>query len=146
MIFALLHLIVWSVDLSFLENSIASFEAGLTGLESNGNIIAINAQKIEINPSCTGLISISILAAVIFSLRKPELKKKIIIFAAGGISLLLLNLLRVYFVIVVGKTYGIAAGEIAHELSWLSTAIFIIVLWYYLTKRITGTKSFNELV
>ncbi|MEW6295481.1 MAG: exosortase/archaeosortase family protein [Candidatus Diapherotrites archaeon] len=139
-------MLVWTVDLKFLEDWLAGTEAGFTGLQSKGNIIFLKEEKIEINPSCTGLISASILAAVIFSLRKPEIKKKILIFLGGTIILFLLNIARVYFVLLIGISYGAQTAEFAHQLTWLSTAAFIVILWYYFTLRITKSKEFHELL
>jgi len=141
-----LHLLVWSINIKFLEEWLAGTEAGLTGLQGKGNIIFLKEEKIEINPSCTGLISASILAAVIFSLRKPEIKKKIAIFLGGAAILFLLNIVRVYFVLLIGINYGAKTAEFAHEITWLSTAAFIVILWYYFTLRTTKSKEFHELL
>lgn len=145
-IFSVLHLLVWTVPTSFLQNWIAFLQAGFFNLPLTENTIFLNQKLILINPSCTGLISLSILAAIIFSLTKPELKKKIEIFVLAGIIMFFLNLLRIYFVLWAGMNFGEELIGVLHEISWMTTALFIIILWYYFTKKITKVKEFNELL
>jgi exosortase/archaeosortase family protein len=145
-IFSVLHFLVWKIPTGFLQEWIAGTEAGFFGLATENNLIFLEAQKILINPSCTGLISISILAAIIFSLRKPEIKQKIQIFVFASAIMFLLNLIRIYFVLWFGLEFGIQWIELMHEISWMTTAAFILGLWYYFTKKITKVKEFNELL
>jgi len=145
-IFSALHFLVWIVPTGFLQNWIAALEAGLTGLQVQGNLISLGEHKIMINPSCTGLVSSSIIAAIIFSLRKPEIKKKIQIFLLAAIVMFFLNLIRIYFVLLAGMQFGGEWIGIMHEASWLMTAVFIVGLWYYFTKKITKVEEFNELL
>ncbi|MFH1664433.1 MAG: archaeosortase/exosortase family protein [archaeon] len=145
-IFSVLHFLVWTIPTEFLQNLIAGFEAGFFGLPVKENLILIGEQKILINPSCTGLVSSSIIAAIVFSLRKPEIKEKIKIFLLAGIVMFFLNLLRIYFVLWFGLSFGTEFIGLMHEISWMTTAAFIIVLWYYFTKKITKVKEFNELL
>lgn len=145
-IFSVLHILVWAVPTSFLQNWIALLQANFFSLPLQNNLIELSQRQILINPSCTGLISISILAAIIFSLSKPEMKKKIQIFVLAAIIMFFLNLLRIYFVLWIGLNYGEDLIGLMHEISWMTTALFIIGLWYYFTKRITKVKEFNELL
>lgn len=130
-------------SIPLLQEPIASIEAGLLGLESEGSLIFSDGGNFEISPSCTGLVSSIILAAIIFSLKKPEIKKKIGIFLAGSISLLVLNIFRIYLVILGAELFGFWIAEPLHILTWFTTTAFILVLWYYLTMRITGIKNFS---
>ncbi len=145
-IFAVLHYLVWSIPTSFLQNWIALIQSNAFGLQLNENLLLLGKQKILINPSCTGLISISILAAIIFSLTKPELKKKLQIFLFASAIMFILNLLRIYFVLWAGINFGTEYIGVLHEISWMTTAILIIGLWYYFTKKITQVTEFNELL
>jgi len=145
-IFSVLHYLVWTIPTEVLQNFIALFQSNLLGLNIQNNLLFLENQRVLINPSCTGLVSISIIAAIIFSLRKPEIKQKIQIFLVAGIIMFFLNLLRIYFVLWVGINFGQELIGIVHEISWMTTALFIIGLWYYFTKRITKIKEFNELL
>ncbi len=145
-IFSALHYLVWSIPLNFLQNWIAFLQAGFFGLPLQENLVFLEEKQILINPSCTGLISISILAAIIFSLKKPEMKKKMQIFVLAGTIMFFLNLLRIYFVLWSGLNFGEELIGVLHEISWMTTAVFIIGLWYYFTKKITKVKEFNELL
>jgi exosortase/archaeosortase family protein len=145
-IFSVLHFLVWILPTQFLQNFIASLQGNLLNLPVKENLIFLGQQKILINPSCTGLISISILAAIIFSLRKPELKQKTKIFLLASIIMFFLNLARIYLVLWLGIKHGAELIGVMHEISWMSTALFIVWLWYYFTKKITKVKEFNELL
>ena len=105
-IFAVLQAIIYVLPVSGLNAWIAGLEAGFFGLEASG--ISIKAGEIDfvITNSCTGLVSGSILAAIVFSLKKPDLKKKAAMFGIGAALLFLVNLVRIYFVIAGGLAYG----------------------------------------
>ncbi len=146
-IFAILHLIIWTMNLGFLENGLAELTGKTNGLSVEGNRVYLNeGEFFVINPSCTGLVSVSIIAAIVFSLRKPKIEKKVLIFLFSAIIMFFLNILRLYGVMFFGKNFGLSAGELFHEVSWISTAAFILILWYYFTKKITKTNKFNELI
>ena len=142
-IFGVLEVIIHAAPIGFLQEFIASTQAEFFGLVNNGTQIFVTGGLFEIVPSCTGLVSASVLAAIIFSLKKPEIKEKITIFAAGLISLLVLNYFRVLLVVWSGKEFGLGLAELIHIISWFSTAALIIALWYYFTKKTTGEKSFS---
>jgi len=145
-VFALLQTAVSALPLQPLNEWIAGVEANLTGLESHGNEIPHNSTNFVITNSCTGLVSGSILAAIVFALKKPKLKKKTELFAIGAISLFAVNLFRVYVVIQIGVTFGATTGDWAHTFSWFAMSAFIIALWFYLTKKRAGIKDFSELL
>ena len=146
-IYIVLQAVIQFGPLLPLEEAIASLEAGWIGAENFGNIIDTGGNGLfEISASCTGLVSASVLAAVVFSLRKPKLKKKAMVFAVGAIALFVLNLARVYIVLVSAVQFGIGMSEIVHIVSWFSTAAFILAAWYFGTKRIAKVKDFSELL
>ena len=142
-VFAAAELLIFYLDFSALQNRIASAAADFFGLWHDGNMIFVPGGAFEIVSSCTGLVCISILAAIIFSLKKPGIAQKAVIFIAGAALLLALNYFRILLVIFAGKQYGLFAGEIVHVVSWFTTAAFVIGLWYYFTKTVTGVKSFS---
>ena len=142
-LFGLAHFLLYAVDISFLQAVLAKTEAGLLGLRSNESLVFISKQAFEITPSCTGLVSGITLGALVFSLKKPEMKKKLPIFLAGAAGLFILNFLRVYFVLLSGIWYGVGVAESVHVASWLAMTAGIIGSWYFLTKKITGIKDFD---
>lgn len=143
LIFAAAEAMLFYLDFSALEGFIAQSAATWLALPSSGNLIFLKDGALEINSQCTGLVSSSVLGAIVFSLRKPGLKQKTAIFLAGFFLLLVLNYFRVFLVVWAGKAYGIGTGEIVHVASWFTTALLVIGLWYYFTKRITGTRDFS---
>ena len=142
-IFAFAEAFIFLLDFSALENFIASSSAYWLGLASSGNLVFVPDGIFEINPQCLGLVSGSVLAAIIFSLKKPEILEKTVIFLCGFALLLVLNYLRILLVILSGKTFGIEAGGIVHIASWFTTAALVLGLWYYFTKKLTGARSFS---
>ena len=81
-IYTILQFLILALPLEFVENGIAEIEANAIGARAEGNMIEGREQSFQIVPNCTGLVGISILAAIIFSLRKPELKKKLVLLEA----------------------------------------------------------------
>ncbi len=143
LIFGFFHWLLFVIDVSWLQELIAQIESLLTGLPRNGSLIFIGTATYAIVPSCTGLVSAIILGAIIFSLKKPGLKQKIGVFAVGVVALFLVNLVRVYGVLLVGVNFGVKAAELAHVVSWLAMSAAIIFAWFFLTKKMTGIKSFE---
>lgn len=141
--FGFFHWLLFAFDFSFLENTIAGIEAGLLGLERKENLLFIGTEVYAIVPSCTGLVSAIILGGIIFSLKKPAFLQKMAIFIAGSVVLFLLNLVRVFLVLLIGAMHGMQAAETAHIASWFAMSTGIIIAWYYLTKKITRIKNFE---
>ena len=149
-IYAVLQFLILALPIGFIENGIAGIEASAIGARAEGNIIEFDntttTNSFQIVPNCTGLVGISVLAAIIFALRKPKLKKKLALLCIGALILFPLNLLRVYFVILVSIIYNPEIGELLHMTTWFISAGAILVIWYYLTKRIAKVKNFAELL
>ncbi len=141
-----LQFLILVVDLSFLENGLAALEGNWVQATVEGNRIVLKEGLFEINAQCTGLVSGIILAAVVFSLKKPGWRKKFKLWVLGAMALFLLNIARVYLVLVVAKQYGLYWAEVTHQVSWFSTAVFILGIWLLLSKRVAKVKSVSELV
>lgn len=142
-IFVVLESALYAIGFETLQAAIAKSQAAIFGLHSVGNNIFVNAGIFEINPSCTGLVSGIILAAIVFSLKKPEFGKKLTVFTAGALILFTLNYFRVLVVIWTGVNFGMQAAEAVHVVSWFSTTVFVLGIWYYFTKFITGERNFQ---
>lgn len=142
-IFAVFEFLLQVVDISFFQEGITAFQAGLLGLRFEKISIFLNGSTFLITPSCTGLVSTIILGAIIFSLKKPELKQKTAIFFAGTALLMVANQFRLYFVLLSGKFWGAQTAEIVHVASWFATTVAIIFAWYYFTKKTTKIKDFE---
>ncbi len=143
-IFAILTIIIELLDLSVFTSWLASICATPFGLEAQGNAIMINGQQFAVTNACTGLMSASILAAVIFALKKPEIEKKIVIFLAGLVVLLVANIPRIMLVLWTA-TVGLDAG-LVHTLTWFLMSALILLLWYYGTKLYAKIDDFSELL
>lgn len=138
--------VIENADLAPLNPLIAGITATATGLSSSGNAVFVpsTGETFLVTNLCTGLLSASILLSIIFSLKKPALGKKIIVFLAGMVLLLLINIPRVALVLAAAKN-GFDA-ETAHVASWFLMSAAVVALWYYGTKKIAGTKNFEELL
>jgi len=142
-IFLALEYLIITLDFSQFQEFIASSQAAILGITSYNNLIFVKNGAFQIVPSCTGLVSGSVLAAAVFSLKKPGLKEKIIVFLSGFFLLIILNYFRVLLVIWTGNEFGIEIAEFVHVVTWFTTAAFVLGLWYYFTKKITGVKNFS---
>ena len=145
-IYAALQFLILAAPLQGLKEWIAGIEAGALGLESSGATVFLAGHAFEIVANCTGLMGIAVLAAVVFSLRKPGIAKKLQLFALGAVLLFAVNLLRVYFVLLAASLWNPGAAESLHTATWFAMAGIILALWYALTKRIAGAKAFAEMI
>lgn len=146
LIYFALEFLILVLDFSILNNTLAAFEGQLLNLSVFQNKIIVPDGVFSIDNSCTGLVSAAILAAVVFSVKKPNLKTKFKLWLASAAILFVLNLFRLYAVLWTGKQYGVAVAETVHIVSWISTAAFILVVWFFLTKKIANVKHPSELV
>jgi exosortase/archaeosortase family protein len=144
LIFFILEAIINALDLSPLNNFLTQTACGFFKLSCVENIVVLKEQIFLITNSCTGLVSASILAAVIFSLKKPSIGKKFILLLAGTIVLLLANIPRILLVIY-SALNGFDA-ELMHTITWFVMSAIILLIWYYGTKKITKIKEFGELL
>ena len=142
-LFFVLQLLILIADLSILQNAISSGISDMAGLEYYGKFVMVKDGAFEITPSCTGLVSAAILASIIFSLRKPGMKNKFLLFFAGAIMLFAVNYFRVLFVVIAGKEFGIEAAEMLHIISWFVMSAGIIIVWYWFTKKFAKIESFD---
>tara|TARA_Y100000310_G_scaffold343831_2_gene453360 strand:- start:16331 stop:16816 length:486 start_codon:yes stop_codon:yes gene_type:complete len=142
-IFLFLEFFVFGTNLTFLQEFIAKTQADFLGLRYVNNLIFVSDGIFEIVPECTGIVSASILASIIFSMKKPEMKKKFFIFGLGFVLLFIVNYLRVLSIIWVGMEFGIENAELLHITSWFVSSGLVLGLWYYFTKRITGEKNLS---
>ena len=142
-LFFALQFLALIADLSILQNAISSGISSMAGLEYSGKFIFVKDGAFEITPSCTGLVSAAILAAIIFSLRKPEMKNKFLLLFAGAIVLFIVNYFRVLFVVIAGKEFGVATAELLHIISWFVMSAGIILVWYWFTKKLAKIESFD---
>lgn len=145
-IFLVLYVLLFVFNPVWLENWIASLEAQWLGAQAVGNVVVVKNSSFIISESCTGIISMIILASIVFALKKPGIGKKIMLFAFGAIVLFFANLGRVYLVLLSASAFGFWAAEMLHVVSWFAMSALIIALWYYLTKAITKAKSFEEFI
>jgi exosortase/archaeosortase family protein len=149
-IFTILSTIINLLDLTMLNSWLAYISATYTtfiighGLFVLDNVIFLNGNKFIVTNSCTGLVSASILASVIFSLKKPEIKKKIVLVLIGTIILLFFNLPRLMLVLLSPKA-GFDA-DLIHIFTWYIMSGLILLIWYYGTKRFTNIDDFSELL
>ena len=144
LIFIILTTIVDILDLSLFTNWLASISAIPLGLLVVGSVVFVGDQQFFVSNACTGLVSASILAAVIFSLKKPILEEKIVIFFTGLIILLIANIPRLMLVLwtaIIG-----ADANFVHVLTWFLMSALILLIWYFGTKRFSGIQNFSELL
>ena len=143
-IFVVLNVLIELADLSFLTGWLASVVGWILGVATASNILLINSSQFVVTNSCTGLVSASILASIVFALRLPSLKKKIGVFVLGLVVLMLINVPRVALVVLAAKR-GFDV-ELVHELTWGLMSAIVLLIWYYGTKKITRVKEFSELL
>lgn len=143
-IFGVANILIEFANLSVLTNLLAHLTGGLLGLSVSASTILAGSQAFVITNSCTGLVSASVLGAIIFSLRKPSFGIKLALFLWGSIALLIFNIPRIMLVLVAARA-GLDA-ELIHEATWFVMSAIVLAIWYFGTKRITKVRDFSELV
>ena len=144
LIFGLANLLIELINLNTLTNAIAKVTGGLLGLVVEKSIIFVGENSFLITNSCTGLVSVSILGAIIFALRKPRIEVKMTLFVWGTIALLVINIPRIMLVLfAASKGFN---SELVHEITWFLMSAALLFIWFFGTKRITKVKEFSELV
>jgi len=120
--------ILEQINLSFFTNYLTFLISTIMSLPYNSNVIFAGKNFIITN-ICTGLTTVSILAATIFSMRKPQLKNKVVLFLFGSIIILLVNIPRIILVIY-SHLYGFDS-ELVHVLTWFvmsGVVLFIVII------------------
>lgn len=147
LIYSVLYALILLTNTFYIEEGLAKALHYFTGKGMlEGNTIMFDGEGFQINESCTGLVSASILAALVFSLPKPEAWKKTLIVLCGALIMLAVNFFRVTGVITLGYYYGAETAEILHIASWFLTSGILLIVWYYLNKKISKVKELSELV
>ncbi|MDN5358828.1 MAG: hypothetical protein PWP76_671 [Candidatus Diapherotrites archaeon] len=100
----------------------------LSGCEYGGETVVCGYEEYRIVPECTGIVSISLLLALLFVLPLSS-ERKIRAAVLGSIFLYILNVLRVYALIEL--TQSIFAFDLVHAFFWLTSPVLVIlyVLW-----------------
>lgn len=129
-----------------LQELLSRIESQLTGFTQDGFLLHGPTGTFLISEQCTGLTSGIILIALIFAGKKPSLSKKVRIAIIGLLSLLLINVVRVYVVLQVGAIFSMTLAEQVHILSWFVMTGVILALWYYLVLRVGKLDSVRDLI
>lgn len=145
-IFGILQGALIAFKIQFFQNWLAQTVGGMLGLNVVNEIISLGNYSLAVSPSCTGFVSASILAGIVFSLKKPEIKTKIkIVLLSGGIFLIV-NFFRVYLVVWSAKILGFQYAEALHEFTWFVMSAIILAVWYGWMKKTVGIQNFGELI
>lgn len=144
LIFIALEVLINSIDMSILTNNLTVLVANFFNLPYYDSTILVNSSSFLISNSCTGLVSLAILASITFPLKQMELKKRLGIVLAGAFLLLILNIPRIGLVIYAGIS-GFDA-ELVHELTWFLMSAVILLIWYFGIKFVEKKKDFSELI
>lgn len=143
-IFAVLNVLIWFADLSQLNLFLAKESGQLVGAQVKETSLTFGAGNFVVTNSCTGLVSISILASIIFAFQRPKLKKRLALFIIGAGVLFLINIPRIALV-VYSSSLGLDA-EAVHELTWFLMSAIILIVWFFGMRTIAKEKDFVQLI
>ncbi len=94
------------------------------------NIILINNLPIELIPACIAGAAYYLLLILNLSVPKIKIKKRIKMILFSFISLLILNILRIFLLSLVFLS-GNSFFNIAHKLFWyLGSTLFVVGVWF----------------
>lgn len=143
-IFLILDFLIIVSNLSFYNSFLAFITGSFSGLKVLGNNIFLNNHIFIIDNSCTGLVSVAMLAGLIFPLKKIIFFEKIRFFIFGSVLLLLFNIFRIIFVLYSAKI-GFDADFI-HILTWFLMSFIVIFIWFFVLKNFFKIKDFSKII
>ncbi len=135
LVYAVSTVILWFGNWSWLENILASIVGNALHFPVLENQIAVGNDFFAITESCTGLASLSVWLAVVLPLKQPKGKTKLIWMVAGGIGLLIANVLRLLVVLQSAQWFGAEFAQWVHLASWFAMSALIILFWFFALKR-----------
>ncbi|MGI6589277.1 MAG: hypothetical protein ACOX1V_01275 [Candidatus Iainarchaeum sp.] len=142
--FAILELIIITIDLSLLTNLIASIISDFLKISYSNNILFTDSTNFIVTNSCTGLVSAAILASITLPLKRVSLKKRIFITLGGGLLILIANIPRVG--LVVASSFLGLNTNLVHELTWFLMSGLVVIIWYYGLKFIQKENDFSKFI
>ncbi len=138
-LFLLFYFLIYNLPIIPLQNFIASQLANFLSLQHSSHYIFINNHNFSIEPDCTGLISLSMLASLLLALKKPSLKRKLLLFILSIFLIFPFNFLRLVLVLSIAKL-SFQYSLITHTISWFFMAIFVLSIWYFIIERVYKIK------
>ncbi|MBI5635376.1 archaeosortase/exosortase family protein [Candidatus Micrarchaeota archaeon] len=138
-LFAVLFAAVYYAPLSFLTDFIAFVESVLLNLVgmsviSAGSLVISREIVFQIVNECTGLVMLSMLAALLYATPSISRREKILGLALFAIPLLLFNLARLFLTMLVGISFGQGALDSIHFILWILDALVVFLVWMHLSK------------
>jgi exosortase/archaeosortase family protein len=143
MIFFVLEIILLNLKIDFYNSFLAFVTSAYLGFLNEGNKIFLYGAVFVVDNSCTGFVSIIMLASLIFSI-KGNLFKKTKFFIFGALVLLLINIFRIMLVLL-GANIGFNSNLI-HTLTWFIMSGIVLGLWYYFITKILLIKNIKEII
>lgn len=126
--FSIPYVLIHLMDLGTLAGFVAGFEGWALGGQVAGSTILLAGMPYEIIADCTGLVMISMLAALLVA-QRGETDKKLAAFALFAPVLFGFNLLRLWATISIGAANGPEAMEAAHLGFWMVDAGAVLLAW-----------------
>ncbi|MCK5023524.1 MAG: exosortase/archaeosortase family protein [Candidatus Aenigmarchaeota archaeon] len=108
-----------------------------------GMLIFGNGVSFFISEDCTGWKSAILLIALIFSVPKIQLRKRVMGVIAGLPVLYVANILRILIVIFVWKGAGRGFADIFHDYLWQVGLVFVVMIIWVLWLMWTGKLRNN---
>ena len=144
-VFLTLYLITTFFELEFLKHAVATtsyFFVSIIEPQATlmGTSIFFGGFEFIIIQLCTGVVSMSLFTALIFTY--PSTAKEKLISLAFFPIIFLFNALRISVVILSSSLFDNSTVLFLHEQTWLLTAFFVLFCWYlFLNKTGKITKA-----
>jgi len=128
------------IDLYFLKAYNAFVANGLlnlVGIQSQLQWLAeptilVSGIRAQINNLCAGDLEIALITAIILSTWDAPIRKRITGVVGAWITILILNPLRIFIVLVSGSWFGWQVGDFMHDFFFRLMLIIVIAVYYYI--------------
>lgn len=144
LVFSILFILIEIFPLDFFNNFLTQITASLVGLSYLENKIFFENTTFIVTNLCSGMVSIAIFAGLVFGFKRPILINKIIIFILVSLVLLIVNIFRIIFILIM--SINGFDPEFIHQITWYFMSLLILIFWYFSIKKLTIYKKFNELL
>lgn len=101
-----------------------------------GNLLIINGFTLKFIPACTAASAYLLLTLLTVLTKGINLKKSILMWTTGSLSILIANLIRIDILIIALIKYGFPLFETLHLFFWkLVSIVYVALVWIFLTYK-----------
>lgn len=101
----------------------------------SSTMFSIGSHSLEFIPACAAASAYLLLTLLIFLTKDIKIKKGIKLFLIGSLAILMVNIIRIDFLIIILLKYSSNLFETLHLFIWkVLSSVFVVLIWIVLSK------------